>query len=999
MVVNGNTDMFLFPLIHRVLGFVIARLSERIEELKDIARKWRRVWESKRIYEANAEPGRPKFFVTAAFMYPNGPAHIGHARTYLIPDILARYKRARGFNVLFPMGFHYTGTPILVEAERISSGEAEYIKKVSESTGVDEEVLRRLTDPLRLARFFHEASKEAMKDYGLSIDWRREFTSIDEEFKSFIRWQFEVLRSKGFITKGTHPVGWCPRHQMPVGMHDTKDDVEPEIDEFTVIKFRGSDGLIYPTATLRPETTLGVTNLWVNPEAEYCVSLVNGELWVLGCEAAERLKYQKSVTIKERIKGSDLVGRYVENPLTGKLVKIIPATFVSPKYGTGVVMSVPAHAPYDYVALADFTGSWNHELWGEFRPIPLIIIKEYGEVPAASVVKSLDIKSQRDSKLLDEATRVIYRSELEKGVMRHDVVNLIKDSKRDAKLFIAAKVAGTSVRDARDRIRSYLVMRGEADTIFEVVNAPVFCRCGSEIVVKLLGNQWFIDYGNPEWKELAKEALLRMRVVPSEAKNQFLATIDWLRAKACARTRGLGTELPWEKGWVIESLSDSTIYMAYYTVANVIRTYGIPSSKLTKEFWDYVMLGIGDPSELSAKLSIPVDALKRAREEFSYWYPLDSRHSGKDLIPNHLTFFIFNHVAVFPRDKWPKQIVANGWVLVSGMKMSKSKGNIRTLRGLIDLYSPDAVRLALSVEAEVEQDLNFSEDRALSAVEKLGDVEKTIEMLSTIELGSGVDLPERWLLSRLATNTLRVYEDLDNVRIRSAGVRVFYVMHQDLKKYLALVKRPSKVVRRYIDVWLKLISIFTPFIAEEIWHRLGNESLIASELLPEVEELKEFIDYEVELALDYVDKVVSDVRSIMRVIKGKEAVIYVAPEYMYEHLVDVLKVIKAGGRLPEVIEYMVKKNLGLSKGEVVKYAKRLFEVATSLNSDVVDKLLRAGRVNELNVLSRFKSYIELQTGIKIVNVYRSDEEVPDYGKRKGQALPWRPSIFIFREST
>ncbi|MCD6323639.1 MAG: class I tRNA ligase family protein, partial [Desulfurococcales archaeon] len=351
-----------------------------------ISRKWAEVWERERVYEADPEPGRPKYFLTAAFMYPNGPAHVGHARTYLIPDILARFKRGLGYNVLFPMGFHYTGTPILTTAERIASGDEHYIEMLSSAFGVPQEELRELTEPVKLAKYFHTLSKDAMKEYGLSIDWRREFTTIDPEFNKFIVWQFTRLRKLGYLTKGSHPVGWCPKHNMPVGMHDTKDDVEPEIGELTLIKFLGEDGVIYPAATLRPETVLGVTNMWLNPEIDYCISEVDvggrRERWVLACEAAEKLKFQMDLRVTRKVKGRELIGRKVLNPMLGREVEILEARFVSPKFGTGVVMSVPAHAPYDYAALRDILGEVNPERWGRFKPVPLIKVEGYGRYPA-----------------------------------------------------------------------------------------------------------------------------------------------------------------------------------------------------------------------------------------------------------------------------------------------------------------------------------------------------------------------------------------------------------------------------------------------------------------------------------------------------------------------------------------------------------------------------------------------------------------------------------------
>ena len=936
-------------------------------------------------------------------MYPNGPAHIGHARTYLIPDVLARFKRSMNVNVLFPMAFHYTGTPILAVAERISKNDEVLIKRLSQNFGIPESELRKLNEPLKLARYFHEISKEAMKDFGLSIDWRREFTSIDPEFKAFIRWQFEKLRSKGFLIKGTYPVGWCPYHNMPVSMHDTKDDVEPEIDEFTIIKFRGVEVKAYfPVATLRPETVLGVTNIWINPEATYCKATIKmpkgEETWILACDAAHRLSYQKRITIMEKIDSKDLIGKHVINPLTGSKVRILPGKFVNPRYGTGVVMSVPAHAPYDYAALKDYLGVDNHNSWGEYKPIPLISVKGYSAVPAADVIRKLGVKSQLDRELLDKATKEVYKEEFERGYMRSDVCDLIKyEVISGAKDFICKEVVDTRVSEAREKIKKFLIIHGYGDVMYEVMNAPVYCRCGAEIVVKILENQWFIDYGNEGWKELTRKALSRMRIVPEEARRQFEATIDWLRAKACARTRGLGTELPWEKGWIIESLSDSTIYMAFYTVIHKIRKYGIDPSKLTSEFWDYVMLGVGSINELSKKLGIPKEVLNDIRKEFNYWYPLDSRHSGKDLIPNHLTYFIFNHVAIFPEDKWPKQIVANGWVLIKGEKMAKSKGNIRTLRGLIDNYSADVVRLTIATEAEVEQDLNFSEEAVSRAIDRLMDIERLVRELSEAEKVNSFGLPEQWLMSRLYSHVEGVINELNNVRIRAAGIRIFYLMYQDLRKYLLLVNKPSRIVDEYIKLWLIMMSWFTPFIAEELWHVIGNEGLVVMEKIPPLSDLKKYFKPDVELKMMFIDNLIDDIKELVRVVGGKEVIIYVAPRNQYEYLAKVHDIVMRGGKFSDVLRNLGKEmgRLGFKGKEVVRNLQVLYELVMKLPKHYVEYLVRIKGLDEYEVINQFKEYIEKSCSIKIKAVYMSnDPNAPDLGGRKKYALPWRPSIYI-----
>ena len=152
-----------------------------------------------------------------------------------------------------------------------------------------------------------------------------------------------------------------------------------------------------------------------------------------------------------------------------------------------------------------------------------------------------------------------------------------------------------------------------------------------------------------------------------------------MREWACSRLFGLGTKIPWDDGWVIESLSDSTIYMAYYTVCHVLQGSGstnldgsqeanFPASALTPEVWDYIY----QSNAPKPSTSIPSDLLEKMRSEFQYWYPMDLRVSGKDLIGNHLTMCLYNHAAIWPNEastRWPKSMYTNGFVLLDGDKL------------------------------------------------------------------------------------------------------------------------------------------------------------------------------------------------------------------------------------------------------------------------------------------------------------------------------------------
>jgi leucyl-tRNA synthetase len=136
---------------------------------------------------------------------------------------------------------------------------------------------------------------------------------------------------------------------------------------------------------------------------------------------------------------------------------------------------------------------------------------------------------------------------------------------------------------------------------------------------------------------------------------------------------------------------------------------------MTDEIWEYIFCdGLWPPSSPISKEK--ADAMKR---EFNYFYPMDIRSSGKDLIPNHLTFSIYNHAAIFPEEKWPLSMRANGHLMLNGKKMSKSTGNSLTLRDAVEKFGADATRLALADAGDGIEDANFDEKNANANILRL----------------------------------------------------------------------------------------------------------------------------------------------------------------------------------------------------------------------------------------------------------------------------------------
>ena len=235
----------------------------------------------------------------------------------------------------------------------------------------------------------------------------------------------------------------------------------------------------------------------------------------------------------------------------------------------------------------------------------------------------------------------------------------------------------------------------------------VMSRSGEECIVAHT-EQWYLKYGEEAWRNgVMKHVDESFEAYNAECLARFKYTLGWMREWACSRLFGLGTKIPWDDGWVIESLSDPTIYMAYYTVCHVLQGSGSTNLDGSNEanfprlITNPRSLGLHLPDRTRRSRLLPylLTYSRRCGASSSARYPMDLRVSGKDLIGNHLTMCLYNHAAIWPNEsetRWPKSMYTNGFVLLDGDKMSKSTGNFLMLDEACELYSADAVRFALA---------------------------------------------------------------------------------------------------------------------------------------------------------------------------------------------------------------------------------------------------------------------------------------------------------------
>ena len=913
--------------------------------IPEVENKWRERWKKEKAYEADIESKKEKKYLTAAFPYPNSPQHIGHGRTYTTTDIYARYLRLKGYNVLFPMGFHVTGTPIIAMAHRIAEQDKDVLKVFTEIYGIPKAKAMSLTEPTALVTYFSKEIEEGMKEMGYSIDWRRKFYSFDPKFNKFIQWQFRKLKELGYLVKGEYPIAWCPKDKQAVSAHDTRGDVDPELEPVTVIKYAAEDGSGYfIVTTFRPETVYGVTNIWLNPKVKYVKAKINGDTVYMAKKAAELLGYQLDIEVIEEVSAEKLLKLKAKNPATGENVPLYPANFVDEEVGTGVVMCVPAHAPYDYLALRDLGK-------GDIEMPQVIELQGYGKTPAKEEVEKMKVKDQNDP-LAEKATKEIYKKEAHDGKM------------------IIGKYKGIPVMQAKDLVGEDLIKEKNAFSVYTLANSPVHCRCGSEVVVNILKDQWFIDYGNKKWTEDTENWIKSMSTIPEETRQVLLYTADWLKTRPCTRAKGLGTKFPFDESKMIEALADSTIYMAFYTISNMLSEFD--EEKLDENFFDYVLLGKGKGD---AKM-------KKLRDSFTYWYPLDSRHSGADLLRNHLTLFIFNHVAIFPNEDWPRQIVTNGFVLMDGTKMSKSMGNILPLRKAIAEYGADVIRFSVVCGAELLKDTDFNKTVAEGVKSRIAFLDELLED-SLEEKGKTNSMADKWLMSKLNRKLKNADSLYQNIDLRGISMEFFYDTVPDLKWYMKRTKKRN--LRKFFEKWTVVISPFMPHIANEFWEKLGHKKLIDFEKFPEADE--KAIDDEIENAEEFIRKTRDDVDKISALVEKKtekkpeKVIIYVAGDWKrkaYEILrneqsIDkVMKAVKENKDLKDRA-----KDVAMMVKPLMKNVRVLPEV--KMNSK-----------EELEILKDAKDFLEDEFSCRVEIL---PDSKPKHEKAKN-AMPNKPAIVI-----
>ncbi|MDO8627908.1 MAG: class I tRNA ligase family protein, partial [Candidatus Diapherotrites archaeon] len=336
--------------------------------------------------------------------------------------------------------------------------------------------------------------------------------------------------------------------------------------------------------------------------------------------------------LEEKVFAKDFIGKKTINPANNKQTPILSSGFVDEGIGTGIVMSVPAHAPWDFIALQNAKSSSNDSEIKKIELISLINTKDFGAFPAKEICEKMNIVSLAQKEELEKATEEVYKKEFHSGVLNESY----------------GKFAGIKVSEAKDLLTKDFISKNFADKMLGF-SEQVICRCGKEVIIQLVPNQWFIKYSDKTLTEKTKAHLKSMKVFPEQYFNELPAILDWFDDRACVRKgRWLGTRLPFDKEWIIEPISDSTLYPLTYTYSHFVNSKKLKLENLTEEFFDYIFLNKGTIASVSKKSKVNAKLLKQIKEEVDYWYPLDLNLGGKEHKTVHFPVFLFNHVGILP---------------------------------------------------------------------------------------------------------------------------------------------------------------------------------------------------------------------------------------------------------------------------------------------------------------------------------------------------------------
>lgn len=758
----------------------------------EIEPKWQKHWVEHKDYKVETHSSKPKYYALAMFPYPSGNLHMGHVRNYSIVDVIARFKRMQGYNVLHPIGWDAFGLP------------------------AENAAIKHQTPPADWTWKNIDNMRRQLQEMGISYDWDREMATCHPGYYKWTQWMFLEFYKHGLVYKKKAAVNWCPscatvlaneqvvdgaceRCDTPVTKKDLEqwffkitdyaDTLLQDLDQLTgwpekvktmqrnwigrsegvevqfALEERPEKITVYTT---RIDTLYGVSYVVLAPEHPLVKELVTGAEFEGDVSAfVEKMQGLNEIarTSTETEKEGLFIGKYCINPLSGKKVPIWIANYVLFEYGTGAVMGVPAHDE------RDFEFATKYQL-----PIQTVIVPP-GSAPE---VKDQPLKAAYTNE------GIMVHSEPFDGLNSEEALERIADE---------AERLGVGKRKVNFRLRDWLISR---QRYWGAPIPMVYCdTCGTVPV--------------PEEQlpvRLPDDVIFKAGENPLTTSASFVET-------TCPKCGGHARR----ETDTMDTFICSSWYYLRYT----------------------------DPRNTEAPF---------AQSEVDHWMNVNQYVGGVEHAILHLLYARFFTKALrdfgYIKANEPFQnLLTQGMVCMDGSKMSKSKGNIVSPEEIIGKFGADTARLFILFAAPPERDLEWSEQGVEGCFRFLNRVWRLVAQYESLlkdspELGAlshqGKDVWENLNSAgqdmRRQTHLAiqRVTTDIGTRFNFNTAISSIMELVNALYLYKEHPKADTAVGREAIEAILMLLAPFAPHMTEELWRELGHAESIHQQSWPVVDE-------------------------------------------------------------------------------------------------------------------------------------------------------------------
>ncbi|MDP6156574.1 MAG: leucine--tRNA ligase [Candidatus Thermoplasmatota archaeon] len=918
----------------------------------EIEEKWQKRWAEAETFRVDMDSDREKFYCLEMYPYPSASLHMGHLRNYSIGDCLARFKRMRGFNVIYPMGYDAFGLP--AENAAIMHG----------------------VQPEKWTRKNISAIKGQQQRMGLSYDWSRQIQSCDEDYYKWNQWIFLKFMEKDLVARKKAFVNWCSgcetvlaneqvinnrcwrcsseitaqeREQWFFNIRNYADELldgmkdldwPPRVKTMqenwigrsvgTLIRFKVKDSeQEIPIFTTRPDTLFGVTFMVYAPEHPRVRE------WVEGTRYEEKFNsFISEVLSEDKFKRLDankekkgmFIGKYAINPINGKEVPIYVGNFVIYEYGAGAVMAVPAHDQRDFE-------------FAKVHDIPIIV-----------VISPSDYRLDGDKMIRAyEGEGELIASGEFTGFRNDEAKQYISEKLRDM---------GMGGPTIDYRLRDWLISR---QRYWGTPIPIVYCdACGivtvpnDKLPVKLPLDVSFSGEGNP-----------------------LLTSASFVNT-TCPNCNGPAKR----ETDTMDTFVDSSWYFLRYCSPDIDH---LPFDREKANYWMSVDQYIGGIEHAIMHLLYARFFTKALRDlELLDFNEPFSKLLTQGMVTKEASYCpvcnIFTHFKEVKGGQCPE---CKGNMTLRSTKMSKSLGNTVSPDEMIRKYGADCARFFILFGSNPERDLEWT-DEGVESVYKFLSKAYRLLMEEPLRIKEVEDAEDSLVEFRLNATIRDVSESLEKLMIRDAINHLMRFINE-LSAYKERGIFPE-LYERSKKIMMLLLAPVTPHLAEEVNEAMGGEEFTSISVWPEYDET--VLSVENTFKWKMLDNIVEDIKDILQIISNpnlSRIKLFVAEEWKYRFVEVFRDEFRRSKDYREIMKRLMSDPEMREHGKLVNKMLGSFMKKPSLAPEILFP-----REDEINFFREISDILSLKFGSKIMIV---NEESADE-KKADKALPCKPAIIV-----